>query len=465
LTSAVPEETTAANIPVLAPDDAYPIPDVPPDELLNYINKLAVREPTGETKEAYRADMTSRTKSRLIAADRILLSQDLDTGLVEAGVIAKLDALRTLALVDPQGLGVHFESFVESIMEGDSPRLALIGRVSLFQYEIDRLNDGLTNDPEPLVAQLREILADPLAGYAEFLATQYAGVVLDARGFPDRTTEVLNMVGQHFAKADDEKLAEEAKSLLRKTAFRSQVMAAMQGKKSDVEKLTASVQQTLGDTKQLDVEVLDTTLNAGQMLEFTGSFAAARQIFNNVRDAFANHQDKSLAQQASRSVENALKRLDLVGTSIDIEGVHIDGSPFDWQAHRGKVVLIDFWATWSKPWEDSLPELKSAYERFHEDGFEVIGVNLDENRNEMYNFVRAARIPWPLVMDETGGGLGNSNAIKYGVEAVPFVVLVGRDGKVADIHIHGQVLPQRVEELLRVPSSSARGAELETATR
>ena len=443
--------TPAGQTPVPKADAAYPVPEVGPEELLRFINQLAVRQPQGDSDQAYLADLQSITKSRLIAADQILEHQEIDPGLREAAIIAKLDALRTLAAIDPHALGAQFEPFVQSLIGGLDKKLALVGRVGRFQYELDRFTNGQSDDPQPLLEQLRRILDDPLAGHPEFLATQYAGVALDGRGYRDQASEVLRTVGEHFEDHDDPSLAAEAKNLLAKNQFRIQVITAMQGDSTAVASLLDSVTTLLADKNQLSVEVLDTTLNAGQMLEFSGSFEAARQVFSTVHDAFKNHQDQQLAEQAKRSVAAGYKRLSLIGDAMSIEGHHIDGTSFVWSDYQGKVVLVDFWTTWSLPWQEELPNLLAAYDRFHDQGFEVVGINLDDDRNRVYQYLRNTKLPWPVVVDETVGGLGNPNAMRYGVEAVPFVVLIGRDGKVADIHVRSAELDKSIQKLLQVP--------------
>ena len=446
----------------LQPDENYPVPHLAPAELLGYINQLATLEPYGDTDSEYIADQISRARSRLIASDRIILSRGVDNDLMEAAVRAKLDSLRMLALLDPEGLGVHFDKFVDALNKGDSPEYARTGRISQFWFELDKLTYGQTDDPEPLIKKLKELISDKDAGEAEFLATQDAGFVLNDRGFTDKATEVLNLVGETFA--DHEKLGKEAKDLLAKTAFREKVIAAMDGGKPEIRTLFIAIRDMLKDDENLDIVTLDNTLNAGQVLEFNGHFEEAGMVFQAIKKAYAKSDNAELAKQAEISVNFAEKRLGIVGKEVDIEGVQMDGTSFNWEKYKGKVVLVDFWASTSSPWQSALPSVKAAYDRHHEEGFEVVGINVDRNRQNAYDYLRGDRLPWTTIMDEVAPGLeANPNAIRYGVRAVPFVMLIGRDGKVADIHVRGQELSQRVTELLEMPSS--KNAKKATASR
>ena len=84
----------------------------------------------------------------------------------------------------------------------------------------------------------------------------------------------------------------------------------------------------------------------------------------------------------------------------------------------------------------------------------MLGINVDRDRQRAYEYIRGERLPWPTIVDEVSNGLdGNPNAIRYGIRAVPFVMLVGRDGKVVDIHVRGPELTKRIEELLSEPTS------------
>jgi len=67
---------------------------------------------------------------------------------------------------------------------------------------------------------------------------------------------------------------------------------------------------------------------------------------------------------------------------------------------------------WSAPWYDELADVKATYDRFHDDGLEVVGANLDENIDQVYDYLRKKYRPWPTVVDEVVGGFGNPNAIR-----------------------------------------------------
>jgi peroxiredoxin len=287
---------------------------------------------------------------------------------------------------------------------------------------------------------------------------------LNERGFPDQCTEVLKLIGARFA--DHDELGDAAKDLIEQTAFREKVIAAINGGNSEIRTLFLAIQDLLKDKENLNAETLDNTLNAGQVLEYNGHFDQARLVFQAIKEAFKQCDDKNHAKQAKLLVEFAEKRLGVIGEEITIEGVHVDGTRFNWEKYKGKVVLVDFWASTSSPWLAELPNLKAAYDRFREDGFEIVGVNVDRVRKNAFNYLRGERLPWPIVMDEIAAGIdANPNTIRYGVRAVPFVMLVGRDGRVVYIHVRGTQLWQRVEDLLAGANSKNATGQTESAVR
>ncbi|MCA9267468.1 MAG: TlpA family protein disulfide reductase [Planctomycetales bacterium] len=144
------------------------------------------------------------------------------------------------------------------------------------------------------------------------------------------------------------------------------------------------------------------------------------------------------------------RRLNLLGSKMDVFGVKLDGTEFDWDEYADKVVLIDFWATWCGPCVAELPNVKEAYDKYHDKGFDVIGVNLDKRRFALDQFLAKNPLPWTqLHSEEPEGNLADH----YGISAIPFIVLVGRDGKVISTHARGRELGRLLEE--QFPSKPA----------
>jgi len=129
--------------------------------------------------------------------------------------------------------------------------------------------------------------------------------------------------------------------------------------------------------------------------------------------------------------KGVLRRLALVGKPFPIEFKTIDGKQVDRTTLSNKVVLVDFWAVWCPVCVQETPEIKKLYDRYHEHGFEVVGINFDDQTNVAQQFVKDQGLPWPQYY---GGNLDNRYGHEYGISVFPQSWLIDRKGIVQDIH-------------------------------
>ena len=129
-----------------------------------------------------------------------------------------------------------------------------------------------------------------------------------------------------------------------------------------------------------------------------------------------------------------------------IEVTGFDGKPISLDKLKGKVVLIDFWATWCGPCVAELPNVIATYKKFHDQGFEVVGISLDDDEGKLKDFLASHDMPWPQFFD--GKGWKNEIGVAYGVQSIPKTYLLGPDGKVARVGVRGPALPAAVAKLL-----------------
>lgn len=131
------------------------------------------------------------------------------------------------------------------------------------------------------------------------------------------------------------------------------------------------------------------------------------------------------------------KRLVVGAQPFAFSAKALNGQTISPANYKGKVLLMDFWATWCGPCVASLPELQAAYKKYHAQGLEVVGISLDQDKSALTSFVKTNKMPWPQVFD----GQGWKSAVPgvYGVRAIPFLLIVGRDGKIAAVNPRGKI--------------------------
>src|SRR5437867_5710218 len=140
-----------------------------------------------------------------------------------------------------------------------------------------------------------------------------------------------------------------------------------------------------------------------------------------------------------------LKRFARLGQPLAFKFTALDGREVDLEGMRGKVVLIDCWATWCPPCLREMPRVKAAYDRFHSKGFEVVGISSDDDREALEKFVKENRIPWPQYFD--GKGELNAFALKFDVGGIPTIWLLDRKGVLRDLNAVNN-LAGKIEMLL-----------------
>jgi thiol-disulfide isomerase/thioredoxin len=139
------------------------------------------------------------------------------------------------------------------------------------------------------------------------------------------------------------------------------------------------------------------------------------------------------------------KELDRVGNPFTLQFTAMDGREVDLAKMPGKVVLVDFWATWSEESIQMLPDIQQTYTNLHAKGFEIVGVNLDEDKESLTNAMADLKLVWPEYFD--GKKLESKFAIQYGIKDLPVAWLVDKKGVLRYIN-GGFDMKKKIESLL-----------------
>lgn len=175
-------------------------------------------------------------------------------------------------------------------------------------------------------------------------------------------------------------------------------------------------------------------------LEKIGDVESARGAWRGLKAATASSQS---AAAVAYMADDQMKALDLLGREpapFPADARDLSGRGVSLPEYRGRVLLVDFWATWCSPCVAEMPEIVSAYERFRDQGFEVVGVAIDVATEgaRVRDFVAKNAIPWRTVHHP---GLWN-------VKSVPHTVLIGRDGRVVRVGARGRDLVREIGRLV-----------------
>jgi thiol-disulfide isomerase/thioredoxin len=175
--------------------------------------------------------------------------------------------------------------------------------------------------------------------------------------------------------------------------------------------------------------------------EFSGKEDEAIKWYGRVEKEFS---DSPAAQKAT----GARMRLESEGKQIKFAAQSIGNKPLKLTdpAFRGKVVLLQFWATWSDAARRDMPVLKELMAKYGKN-FVVVSVSLDNDRKEVEKYLTENKLPWPQVFEP--GGLDSAPANQLGILTVPTLILIDPQGKVINKSIQATEVEAELKKILR----------------
>lgn len=181
--------------------------------------------------------------------------------------------------------------------------------------------------------------------------------------------------------------------------------------------------------------------------------AKAIEVLNQVKKDYAGTEVAPVGEQYLAQIKAMAESKKVQGSLVagkpfpDFTEKDLAGKPLSIASYKGKVVLIDFWATWCGPCRAELPNVIDTYKKYREQGFEIIGISLDKDQAKLESFLKANNMTWPQYFD--GLGWQNKVSTKYGVNSIPATYLLDREGKIIAKDLRGENLAEAVAKALK----------------
>lgn len=177
--------------------------------------------------------------------------------------------------------------------------------------------------------------------------------------------------------------------------------------------------------------------------------AKAEKLLTQLKTEFkgtafvAKLEKQEAAAAAAKKIQDSL----VVGAKFpDFKVADVSGQPISVAGDKGKLLLVDFWATWCPPCRMEMPNVIAAYQKYHSKGFDIIGVSLDHDKAPLLSYLKDQKITWPQYYD--GQGWSNKLAVKYGIQAIPANFLLDANGKIIGKDLRGDALSEAVAAAL-----------------
>ena len=255
-----------------------------------------------------------------------------------------------------------------------------------------------------------------------------AGSSLFAAGTNDPAAELGTLVAKIKADVQSGKTTESALGDDLKQF--DVLLAEHQGEKTD------AVARILFMKAMLYSQVLQNTVKANELMQQLKSEFQGTHLV-------AGLEQQEAMEASAKTIQDSLA----VGAKFpDFSEKDVNGKPLSVADHKGKVLLIDFWATWCPPCRAEIPNVVATYKKYHDRGFDIIGVSLDQDQGKLLSYIKEHEMAWPQFFD--GQGWQNKLAVKYGIQSIPATYLLDGNGVIIASDVRGEALEQAVSKAL-----------------
>ena len=216
-----------------------------------------------------------------------------------------------------------------------------------------------------------------------------------------------------------------------------------------------------GETKVLDdfTAVAKQNPESEEVADTLGvlaSLSANNDVTKKVIDVVRTNMKGDAVKSLLSDLDSAQEQLALVGKPLAVEGRTSTGGKFTTAEYKGKVVMLDFWATWCGPCIGELPNVKQAYADFHNKGFEIVGVSCDTEDGVLNKFTKDNDMPWLQLREESQNEADRWHPVakKFHVDGIPAMFLIDRNGVLRYVDAR-EDLHTKIAQLVAEPVKAA----------
>ncbi len=273
-------------------------------------------------------------------------------------------------------------------------------------------------------------------------------------------TRMVEVKGKNLSLSEWKISGDEDQELLRKMNMAlAQEMLAMMGLAFAGDSATVEQRDTLGmlyiESKANSQRIFEDSIVAGHPDSYVAAIVLDQYLskqwpVERLDSAMQTLSDRVRLSNLGENLAQTVAKLSAVtlgNTAPDFSLPTPEGRMVSLSSFRGKCLLIDFWASWCGPCLREIPNIKRVYEKYHDQGFEVLSISLDDKEANWLNAVKKHAMPWTQVSSLKGWKCPVAQL--YGVSAVPAMVLIDRDGRIVSTNARGEKLDAAVSEICK----------------
>lgn len=377
------------------------------------------------------------------------------------GVKTQLIALSHLSSLNDASAARQLNALAEAAANSSDKDLAHQSRLVLVGFQLQALQNGVEAKPEQLVAEIRGLFENfDSRTFPEFMMLQQADMQLSRLGFKEQAQQIRNILAVQYQDAEDEALRNEAwlaatseSPELADYNYANQLLSSGQLQAAEILAPTQRLYEAFPS-----VQTLEQLSKSISNMEYLGFLDASQEVATFVRAKLDGQPQSAAFQIAQQLLSDHDKRLELLGSPFpwaDLENSlrSFEGDNFQAETLQGKVVLVSFWTTWSVPCIEELEAIRVMQQKYAGDGLEVVSVVMDDIPSKSEAFIQSKRLPWTNYFFADEVGFESSFIKDHGVNIVPFVAIVGRQGEVQYLHSRGANLEPNLRAALGLPAS------------